>query len=122
MSTVVRLRTRAEIDEEAATWIWRLDMGPLAAAQQHAYDAWLRRDPKHRRSMQELSRVWDALDQLAECRFLDRQRVEPAEASRQTTPARHHLWWVAAAAMVSVAIFSGAGDVAMVPAISAASP
>ena len=32
MSDIVKLRTRAEIDEQAAIWAWRLDAGPLAGS------------------------------------------------------------------------------------------
>jgi transmembrane sensor len=66
MSDVVRLRTRAEIDEEAASWVWRLDAGAGSATDQSAFDAWLRLDPRHRRAMEDMSRTWQALDGLAE--------------------------------------------------------
>ncbi len=65
MSDVVRLRTRAEIDEEAAAWAWRLDSANGSASDQHAFDAWLRLDPRHRRAMEDMSRTWQALDALA---------------------------------------------------------
>ncbi len=68
MSDVVKLRTRAEIDEEAAVWTWRLDAGPLESTDQQAYDNWLRQDARHRRAMDELSRVWQALDCLSEAK------------------------------------------------------
>jgi transmembrane sensor len=104
MSEVVRLRTRAEIEEEAATWTWRLDAAPLSADQQQAYEAWLRQDPRHRRAMEDLSKVWDALDQLAETRLADSHMTDVPEQSRQLIRRRRQLWWVAAAAMLTVAV------------------
>ncbi|HWW21488.1 MAG TPA: DUF4880 domain-containing protein [Steroidobacteraceae bacterium] len=104
MSEVVRLRTRAEIDEQAASWVWRLDAGPLAADQQRAYEAWLRQGPRHRRSMEELSRVWVALDQLAESGLTDPHLAVEPESSRQAFPGQRHLWWVAAAAALTAAV------------------
>ncbi len=52
---VVKLRTRAEIDEAAAAWVWRMDSA--TAADRQAFDAWLRLDPRHRRAAAELSAV-----------------------------------------------------------------
>ena len=65
MSEVIRLRTRAEIDEEAAAWIWRLDGLSAGAHDQREFQAWLRLDPRHQRAMDELSKVWSELDWLA---------------------------------------------------------
>ena len=104
MSEVVRLRTRAEIEEEAATWTWRLDAAPLSADHQQAYEAWLRQDPRHRRAMEDLSKVWGALDQLAESRLSDPHMADVSEQSRPLIRRRRQLWWVAAAAMLTAAV------------------
>ena len=48
MSEVVKLRTRAEVEEEAAAWIWRMDCG-AGGADPGAFEDWLRQDPRHRR-------------------------------------------------------------------------
>jgi ferric-dicitrate binding protein FerR (iron transport regulator) len=40
MSEIVKLRTRSEIDEEAAVWTWRLDSGEITAADQQAFESW----------------------------------------------------------------------------------
>ena len=53
MSEIVKLRTRAEIDEEAAVWIWRMDSAAVDAADRQAFEAWLRQDPRHRRAAAE---------------------------------------------------------------------
>jgi transmembrane sensor len=66
MSEVVKLRTRAEIEEEAAAWIWRMESGSPTTADSEGFDAWLRQDPRHRRAVDELSKVWESLDGLAE--------------------------------------------------------
>src|SRR5580692_563816 len=66
MSEVVKLRTRADIEEEAAAWIWRMESGSPNTADPEAFDAWLRQDPRHRRAVDELSKVWESLDGLAQ--------------------------------------------------------
>lgn len=104
MSDVVRLRTRIEIDEEAATWTWRLDAGSLGTEEQQAYEAWLRQDPRHRRAMEELSKVWGALDQLAEPRFTQRHRITESDLPLPTMRARRPAAWFAAAAAVAACI------------------
>ncbi len=69
MSEIVKLRTRAEIDEEAARWIWRMESAqPVEAADRESFETWLREDPRHRRAVEELSRLWNGLDILAEAR------------------------------------------------------
>jgi len=103
MSEVIRLRTRAEIDEEAAAWIWRLDGLSAGAHDQREFQAWLRLDPRHQRAMDELSKVWSELDWLA--------RTKPSTSAfvagdELTLPARRgrHVWWLAAAAVMAVVI------------------
>jgi transmembrane sensor len=103
VSDIVKLRTRAEIEEQAAVWTWRLDAGALSASDTQAYESWLRQDPRHRRAMEDLSKVWQALDGLAEAKrgekiatFTDVQRRD-VRSTRQR-------WWYAAAASVLVAI------------------
>jgi len=103
VSDIVKLRTRAEIEEQAAVWTWRLDAGALSDADSQAYEAWLRQDPRHRRAMEELSKVWQALDGLAEAKrgekiatFTDVQRRD-VRSTRQR-------WWYAAAASILLVI------------------
>ena len=50
MSEIVKLRTRAEIDEEAAEWTWRMEGDSVGPADREAFDSWLRQDARHRRS------------------------------------------------------------------------
>src|SRR6202021_317618 len=102
MSEIVKLRTRADIDEEAAVWIWRMDSAAVAAADRQAYEAWLRQDPRHRRAAAGVSTVWNALDGLAEAK-----RDEKIATFAQTTklPLLQHprRWWYAAAAAFAAA-------------------
>jgi transmembrane sensor len=106
MSEIVKLRTRADIDEEAAVWIWRMDCAAAAAADRQAYEAWLRQDPRHRRAAAALSAVWNALDGLAEAK-----RDEKIATFAQTAklPLLNHprRWWFAAAAALA-AVAAGA--------------
>ena len=62
MSDIVKLRTRAEIDEEAAQWTWRMDGEEVAPGDREAFETWLRQDVRHRRAFEEFSRVWRMLD------------------------------------------------------------
>src|SRR6266849_644012 len=104
MSGIVKLRTRADIDEEAAVWIWRMDSAAVAAADRQAFEAWLRLDPRHRRAAAALSAVWGTLDGLAEAK-----RGEKIATFTQTAklPLLHHpqrRWIAAAAVLAAVAI------------------
>jgi transmembrane sensor len=97
MSEIVKLRTRPEIDEEAAMWAWRMDSDTVSAADRQAFESWLRRDPRHRRASAELSRVWAALDGLAEAK----RGEKIATFAAPGFAARHRgVWWAAAAAVL----------------------
>ena len=101
MSEVVKLRTRAEIEEEAATWIWRMESGPSGGADTEGFEAWLRQDPRHRRAVEELSKVWETLDGLTDIRFqepLPELTEAPAAGVRSS---RRPVWLAAAAAVVA---------------------
>jgi transmembrane sensor len=99
MSEVVKLRTRVEIDEEAALWAWRLDSGSVSAADRQAYEVWIRQDPRHGRALRELSSVWSALDGLAEAKR--EEKIATFTEARHTKVARQR-WWLAAAAVIAV--------------------
>jgi transmembrane sensor len=103
MSEIVKLRTRAEIDEQAAVWVWRMEAGQLEGAASQEFECWLRQDPRHRRAVEELSNVWSALDVLAEAKrdekiatFTD---VATGSAARWRLP-----WWLSAAAVLVLAL------------------
>jgi transmembrane sensor len=101
MSGIVRLRTRAEIDEEAAQWTWRMDSETVTASLQQEFEVWLRQDPRHRRAYEDFRRVWGTLDGLAEAKRDEKiATFTRAGMAPQHSP-RHPGWW-AAAAMVAV--------------------
>ena len=101
MSEVVKLRTRAEIDEEAAAWVWRMDSAGVAAAERQAFEAWLRQDPRHRRAAAELSAVWGALDGLAEAK---RGEKIATFTAKPLLVRRTQRWWLAAACVAAAAV------------------
>jgi transmembrane sensor len=104
MSEIVKLRTRADIEEEAAAWIWRMDSTVVAVADRQAFDAWLRQDPRHRRAAAKLSAVWSALDGLAEAK---REEKIATFAKNVQLPLLHRSrrrWFAAAAVLAAAAI------------------
>src|SRR5580698_10142524 len=103
MSEIVKLRTRLDIDEEAAMWIWRMDSAAADAAERQAYEAWLRQDPRHRRAAAELSAVWGALDGLAEAKR-DEKIATFANAAKPASPPRARRWRFAAAMLAAIAV------------------
>lgn len=115
MSEIVRLKTRTQIDNEAAVWTWRLDSGGLGAGERAQLEAWLREDVRHRRAFEELRSTWSALDRLA-ARDPDEDITTPASqaahhAVLQPARAAQRWWqgyWRAAAAAVLVTAL-GAG-------------
>jgi transmembrane sensor len=104
MSEIVKLRTRADIDEEAAAWIWRMDSAVVGVADRQAFDAWLRQDPRHRRAAAELSAVWNALDGLAEAKREERIATFANQANLPLLQHSQRLWFAAAAVLAAVAI------------------
>ena len=101
MSEIVKLRTRPEIDEEAAIWAWRMDSDTVSAADRKAFESWLRRDPRHRRASAELSHVWAALDGLAEAK---RDEKIATFAALGAAARGRRVWWGAAAAVLVIAV------------------
>jgi transmembrane sensor len=113
MSEVVKLRTRAEIDEEAAAWIWRMESGSASSVDPEEFEAWLRQDPRHRRAVDELSKVWGALDGLAGSQRRA-ETLSPLTATEPRPAALHRrpLWFAAAGLVTAVAaaIWFGKGS------------
>ena len=113
MSDIVRLKTQTQIDNEAALWTWRLDSGELTAAEQGRLQAWLREDARHRRSFEELSRTWSALDRLGRSEPGD-ERVAASRAGRLSrhpfgAGARQWKGYLQAAAAAVLVMGLGAG-------------
>lgn len=103
MSEVVKLRTRAEIDEEAAAWIWRMEGGPATGADQEGFEAWLRQDPRHRRAVEELSKVWETLDCIAASPLAALPEIPAVQEIARGT-SRRPLWFAAAAAAAAAGL------------------
>jgi transmembrane sensor len=108
MSEIVKLRTRAEIDEQAALWIWRMESGKVVStAEREVFDSWLREDPRHRRAVDELAKVWNALDILADAKWYGQSAVF-TEAAHDAVRRERRRRWVAAAAALVVIVIGGA--------------
>ena len=103
MSDIVRLKTRTQIDNEAAIWTWRLDSGELTAPERGQLEDWLRADPRHRRAFDELGRTWSALDGLTD-RARDEKIFPFEQPQRPRGLVRRVYWEAAAAAVVMVAL------------------
>ena len=106
MSEIVKLRTRADIEEEAGQWVWRLDSGAVGSAEQEAFDAWLRQDPRHRRAFEELSRVWNTMDGLEGAK--DALRAQDLEALADVDPGASRRTFLRFAAAALVLVMLGA--------------
>ncbi|HZT03425.1 MAG TPA: FecR domain-containing protein [Steroidobacteraceae bacterium] len=124
MSEIVRLKTRTQIENEAAVWTWRLDSGGLGAGERAQLEAWLREDPRHRRAFEELRSTWTALDRLADGEREQNERIAalageaaPRSALEPAAPAprRRQPYWRAAAAAVLVTALGAALWVARRP-------
>jgi len=112
MSDVLKFRSQAELEEEAATWVWRLDDDDVPAGTRAEFEQWLRRDQRHRRAFEELGGVWQSLDELAEAKREEKVATFVAEERRlhaQAAPAplsnrlRRLLPWAMAASLALAA-------------------
>jgi transmembrane sensor len=110
MSDVLKFRSLAELEEDAAAWVWRLDDEDVSPQLRAEFEQWLRRDPRHRRAFEELGGIWQSLDDLAEAKRDEKVATFVAEERRlYAKPAPGHgrlrrwLPW-AMAASLSLAI------------------
>src|SRR5690606_3498898 len=91
MNDVRALRTLAEIEEEAAIWVWRLDDESVSARVKAEFGAWLQADVRHAKAFDELGGVWRSLDQLSDAKRHERIATFMAEEQRlvgQAQPGR----------------------------------
>lgn len=110
MSDVLKFRSLAELEEEAAAWVWRMDDEELSPARRAEFEQWLRRDPRHRRAFEELGGIWRSLDDLAEAKRDEKVATFVAEERRlyaKPVPTHGRLprWlpWALAASLLLVA-------------------
>lgn len=107
--SVVQLKTVAQLEEEAAAWVWRLDGEALPAADRRAFDAWLKADPRNKRAFEELGGVWQSLDALAEAKRDEKIATFATPASDSPGAGWPRRRWVGAAAAATVAVAVAAG-------------
>jgi len=81
MSEIVKLRTRADIDEEAAVWIWRMDSAAVAGATGKGTRHGCARIRAIGAPRRPLSTVWNALDGLRGQARPRRLRLSPRPRS-----------------------------------------
>ncbi len=84
MSNIAKFRTLAEVEDEAAAWLWRLDAETATPEDRKAFEAWLRRDPRHSNAYEEFAGVWRQLDDLAGAKRADKIATfaDPPAATR----------------------------------------
>ncbi len=109
MSGVLKFRSLAEVEEEAAAWVWRLDDDGVSPQLRAEFEQWLARDPRHRRAFEELGGIWQSLDDLAEAKRDERVATFAAHERRlYAKPVSAHGWlrrwapWVMAASLLLV--------------------
>ena len=100
MSEIVKLRTRADIDEEAAAWIWRMDWrraAPPTGRRSRPGSARIRAIGARCRSCPRCGARWMDLPRPSATRRSPRSRT-PRRPRRLRHPRR---WWLAAAAALA---------------------
>lgn len=65
MVKILQFGSRANLHEDAALWVARLDRG-ISADERETLRQWLADNPQRRAALFELAELWDALDVLAE--------------------------------------------------------
>ncbi len=93
------MATDDEIDDQAATWIARLDRG-LTPAERWRLEGWLAEDGRNHQAMERLAGAWTAADRAKESPELMRLAREMPVAVRSPRPAAY--FWTAAAATAAV--------------------
>jgi len=100
MSKIFKFRTRSDIDEEAAVWVWRMDSDTVSTANRDAFTSWLRRDSRHRQAYEDLTRVWTGLNGLAEAKREEKIATFTRTSAGARLAGRNASWTAAAAAIV----------------------
>ncbi len=84
-TTDAGLDADAELDAQAANWLVRRQRG-LSARDEADWQAWLARDPAHRRAYGQVAEIWQALDHIPQ-QDLARYRAEIAASRARGAPA-----------------------------------
>jgi transmembrane sensor len=100
MVNIIQLRRSSTTDQEAASWIARLDNG-ISADERRELSLWLNGNPERRTALLELAALWDELDTLAELADL-------FPLAQSSLRARRSIAWRWAAAAATVVAFLGA--------------
>lgn len=103
MTNVISIDPRPSPADAAASWIARIDAGPLSTADRELLNAWLAEDPVHGRLLDDHARAW-ALSSAA--------REQSSEVP--VNPSRRYALGAAvaasAAALIGVGLFRGPDD------------
>lgn len=103
-------------EAQAAEWCWRIADRALTDAEQAAFDAWIRADPSHQQTFDEMVAVWKATDAIAEMPgflSLRAKALTTMENARDREEAQSYgrrTGWIhafAAAAALILMVFSG---------------
>lgn len=99
MSDSLRDRSATAIEEQAFDWFVRRDRGELSPPDEAEFEAWLARDPTHRRAYGDVVRLWTDLGEVV--------RQSPEPCTRSTFAWRWGGWRVSmpATAAAAVALF-----------------
>jgi transmembrane sensor len=90
---IVPLRTAETIENEAASWLAKLDRGNLSAADRAEFREWLSKSDDHERALKQLVSVWRDMD------FLWDAGTNPINQSRRFRPVLRSRRWAAAIAV-----------------------
>lgn len=99
-----------EADEAALDWFVRRSGGPLAAADEAVFQAWLAADPAHRAAFARHQAGWRALDALPQdgLRMLRQNLADDKAAAAAHAAPRRRAWWRELAAWTPQAALAAA--------------
>lgn len=89
------------VEAEAAAWTVRLDAGPLDEAEQHAFEAWLRRSDMHAESFLFGRTTWEKLGRLRDLPHGAVAASPARDSRRRLAVSRRHLWQGLAASLLA---------------------
>ncbi len=113
-----------ELEQQAATWMWKLDRG-LSGDEQDAFFDWLAEDPKHSNALVRYRKNWKRLDNLSSWlpEHSDVPNPDLLAPNRRSQSVKYLAFSLLTAAVLALSVFvwrnndpslSGSGDVAIV--------